>query len=183
MSITNKHKQLLTIATIAGLSLGGLTATSAVAAQGYGGGEANTSATVETVESVETNSTFQDEAPIIQIQVEESEGETQGENEDRRSRRGHRGGCNLEAAAEAIGIEEADLKAAIDDGATIAEVAEQNGVSADDVVDAMVDAKEERIAEKVAEGRITQEEADEKLADVEARTSDRVNGVEDGDEV
>ncbi len=47
------------------------------------------------------------------------------------------------------------------------------------VIDAMVDAKTERIAEKVESGRITQEQADEKLAELEDKISDRVNGVDD----
>ena len=46
------------------------------------------------------------------------------------------------------------------------------------MIDALVDAKADRLAEKVADGSITQAEADEKLADAEDRITDRVNGVE-----
>ncbi|MGI9614809.1 MAG: hypothetical protein ACR2QO_18005, partial [Acidimicrobiales bacterium] len=92
--------------------------------------------------------------------------------------RGHRGGCGLEAAALAIGVDESDLRAALDSGDSIADIAESNGVDVDSVIEAMVDAKASRIDEKVAEGRITQEEADEKLADLEARVTERVNGEE-----
>lgn len=162
-------KRMLTVVTLAGLSLGGLTATSAVAAQGYGGSQAGEAA-VETVEVAPSG-----------IELVQTEGETEAEStEERSGRSGHKGGCNLEAAAEAIGIEEAELKEAIDGGDTIADVAEANGVSVDVVIDAMVDAKAERIAEKVESGRITQEQADEKLAELETKTTNRVNGV-DGD--
>ena len=46
----------------------------------------------------------------------------------------------------------------------------------------MVDAKAERIGEKVADGRITQEDADDKLAELEARITDRVNGAQEAPE-
>ena len=68
------------------------------------------------------------------------------------------------------------------DGQSIAQVAEANGVAVDTVIDAMVDAKAERLAEKVESGRITQAEADEKLADIEDRITDRVNGVDSDDQ-
>lgn len=120
----------------------------------------------------------------VQVQTDEDaedeteEGTEEGSERNRRHR-GHRGGCSLEAAATAIGIDEADLRAAIDEGQTIADVAEANGVAVDTVITAMVDAKAERLAEKVESGRITQDEADEKLANAQDRISDRVNGVDD----
>ena len=87
---------------------------------------------------------------------------------------GLRGG--FEAAAEAIGIEPSALRDALQDGQTIAEVAEANGVDPADVIAAMVADAQERIAAAVTEGRITQEEADERLADLEQRMTDIVNG-------
>ena len=173
-----KNKKVLTLAMIGGLTLGGLSVATVASAQGYGGdaGEAQTDENVET-QDADTN----DAGALVQVQDEADtdEADTDGETE---GRRGNRGGCNLETAAEAIGIEEADLRAALEDGDTIADVAEANGVSADDVIDALVDAKADRIAEKVEEGSITQEEADEKLANYESKISDRVNGVDDTDD-
>ncbi|NNE96622.1 MAG: hypothetical protein HKN24_11395 [Acidimicrobiales bacterium] len=168
-----KNQKILTVATLAGLTIGGLSV-SAAAAQSYG--DDSSAPTVETVDpTVET-----DLGDIVLVQEAEDPGtpesDSDGEHEDRR---GHRGGCDLEEAAIAIGIDEADLRAAIASGDTIADVAAANGVDVDVVIDAMVDAKAERISEKVTDGRITEAEADEKLAELEARITDRVNGVED----
>lgn len=172
-----QNKKLLTVAMIAGLTFGGLSVATVASAQGYGGDAEDTS-----TEEVETDST----GSIVQVQDEADETD-EAETDDaedgtRDGRRGRRGGCNLDTAAEAIGIEEADLEAALESGDSIADVAEANGVAAADVIDAMVDAKADRLAEKVESGRLTQEEADEKLADAEAKITDRVNGVEDTDE-
>ncbi len=179
-----KNKKVLTLAALAGLTLGGLSVAGAASAQGYGEQDAETTVDesgivlAQDVDESETDGTDTDDA---ETDGTDNDGaETDGENE---GRKGHRGGCNLDTAAEAIGIDEADLKAAIESGDTIADVAEANGVDADTVIDAMVDAKSERIAEKVEAGRITQDEADEKLADVETRIANRVNGVEDASEV
>ena len=45
----------------------------------------------------------------------------------------------------------------------------------DTLVDALVQAQQDRIAQAVEDGRLTQEEADERLADLEARVTERVN--------
>jgi hypothetical protein len=175
-----KHQKLLTIATVAGLSIGGLG--SVAVAQGFGDAPVQAVAAESNDVDVETPNQRQRTAPVAAFQDLDTEADTEANTEadgEREGRSGHRGGCNLEAAATAIGIEEADLKAALESGDSIADVAEANGVDASVVIDAMVDAKTERIAEKVEEGRITQEQADEKLAEVETNIADRVNGVED----
>lgn len=103
-----------------------------------------------------------------------------GERSERNGRRGRGEGCgkSLDAAAEAIGIEADELKAALEEGQSIAEVAEANGVDADVVVDALVANAEARIDEKVAEGRLTDDEAAEKLAEKTERIEARVDGEE-----
>ena len=53
----------------------------------------------------------------------------------------------VEAAAEAIGISEDDLRTQLRDGQTLAEIAEANGVDRQAVVDALVAAGEEQLAE------------------------------------
>ncbi len=173
-----KNKKVLTLAMIAGLTVGGLSVASVASAQSYGGDQ-DASASDTTDSNVEADTT--DPGSIVLVQ-DEADGETpdaEATPGERNGRRGHRGGCNLDDAAEAIGIDEADLRAAVESGDTIADVAEANGVDVDTVIDSMVEAKAEHIAEKVDEGRITQEEADEKLADLEAKITDRVNGVEE----
>jgi hypothetical protein len=92
---------------------------------------------------------------------------------------GHRGfgrGPGLDAAAEAIGIEASALRDALVSGQTIAEVAEANGVAVADVVAAMVADAQEHLAQAVADGHLTQEEADERAADLEERITALVNG-------
>ena len=74
----------------------------------------------------------------------------------------------LDAAATAIGIDEDELRAALRDGQTIAEVAEANGVDVQVVIDAMVAAAQERIDEAIAD-------ADGRSADVTERITELVN--------
>ena len=83
----------------------------------------------------------------------------------------------LDEAATAIGIEPAELRDALRDGQTIAEVAEANDVETQTVIDAMVAAAEARIDEAVADGRLTAEAATERLTDVTERIT---TFVEDG---
>ncbi|MGY1694080.1 hypothetical protein ACI780_04130 [Geodermatophilus sp. SYSU D00814] len=92
---------------------------------------------------------------------------------------GHAGrGPDLATAAEALGTSEDDLRTALEaDGATLAQVAEDRGVALDTLVQALVVAEQERIAQAVTDGRLTQEEADERLADLEQRVSDRVEST------
>lgn len=176
--------RLLSLLAVVALALGSFALVAS--AQSYGEEpESSTSS-----ESTDTDAQADDAAAIVEVQSTEDgadeiqEGSDADETEeaergDNGRRRGHRGGCNLEAAAIAIGVDETDLRAALDGGQTIAEVAEANGVDTDTVIDAMVDAKAERLAEKVESGRISQEEADEKLADIEDRITNQVNGVDD----
>jgi hypothetical protein len=88
---------------------------------------------------------------------------------------GHRGGRGLDAAAEAIGVTEDELRTALRDGQTLAEVAESKGVAPQAVIDAMVAELQAHLDEEVAEGDHTQAEADEKLAEATERITDMVN--------
>ncbi len=88
---------------------------------------------------------------------------------------GHRG-FGLDAAATALGISEEDLRTALADDKSIAEVAKEKGVDVQKVIDAMVADTKTRLAEEVKAGRITQAQADERLKDLESRITDLVNG-------
>lgn len=106
--------------------------------------------------------------------------------EDARPDRGFEGGIGhrgfafglggISTVAESLGIGEDELRAALADGQTIADVAEEQGVDVQDVVDDIVAAQRERLDEAVAEGHLTQEEADEFLAGAEERVTAFVNG-------
>lgn len=160
------RKPLLVSLVVSGLALGA----GGVASAQYGDGS------TPTPEPTTQTETLQSDTGIVQVQDVEEEGNTETDGETERH---HRGGCgkNLDAVAEAIGISADELQAELDNGSTIAEVAEANGVDVDDVIDAMLASAEERIDAKVAEGRITEEEAAEKLERKTDKITNRVNGV------
>lgn len=90
---------------------------------------------------------------------------------------GHTGrGMHLETLADVIGVEAETIKSALADGQTIAEIAADNGVDRQTVVDALTAQAQEFLANAVADGRITQEEADEKLAEAATRIESMVDG-------
>ena len=90
---------------------------------------------------------------------------------------GERGGWpGLSAAATALGMTEDELRSALEAGdTTLAEVAEEQGVAVDTLIDALVQASKDRLDQAVEDGRLTQEEADERLADLEQRITELVN--------
>jgi hypothetical protein len=99
-----------------------------------------------------------------------------------RGRRGHWGGPglvagrhSLDTAAEAIGISEDDLRAALEDGQTLAEIAEAHGVDAQAVIDALVGEATDRLDEAVADGRLDETEAEERRAEITERITEMVN--------
>ena len=91
---------------------------------------------------------------------------------------GHHGGWfGLDTAAEALGMTEDELRTALEaDGATLAKVAGEKGVAVDSLVDALVKAKQERIAQAVESG-MPQDVADERLADLEQQVTEWVNST------
>jgi polyhydroxyalkanoate synthesis regulator phasin len=95
---------------------------------------------------------------------------------------GHHGGWHgLETAAEALGITEDELRTALEaDGASLAKVAQDRGVDVQTVVDALAADVRDRVAEAVQEGHLTQEQADQRLADLEQEVTDWVNSTSNG---
>ena len=90
---------------------------------------------------------------------------------------GHGGWHGLDAAAEALGMTEDELRTALEaEGATLAKVAEEKGVAVDTLVDALVTAQREGIAKAVESG-MPQDVADKRLADVEQRVTEWVNST------
>jgi transposase-like protein len=79
-------------------------------------------------------------------------------------------------AADAIGIRPAALLAELRDGSTIADVARAHDVAVSVVVDAVASALQERLDAAVDAGWITQEEADERAADLDEQATSIVNG-------
>lgn len=95
----------------------------------------------------------------------------------------HRMGGHLEAvsdtsvAAKAIGITEADLITALNNGQTMAAVAKAHNVDPQAVIDALVADGKAELAAAVKAGTITQAQADAEQAEVVARVTAQVNGT------
>jgi hypothetical protein len=87
--------------------------------------------------------------------------------------RGH--GAGFDAAAQALGISEEELREQLRDGKTIAQVAQERNVDVQRVIDAMVADVNARIDEKVQEGDLTADEANEKKAELRERITELVN--------
>lgn len=83
----------------------------------------------------------------------------------------------LEAAAKALGMSEEDLKAALKSGKSLAEVAREKGVDPKVVIDALVAEAKAKMGEAVKAGRLTQEQADQRMANLEARITEMVNNA------
>lgn len=78
-------------------------------------------------------------------------------------------GRALAPALEELGITAEELRAAAEAGTTLGALAEADDVSRDELVTALVDAAQARLDEAVADGRLTQAEADERVAGLEER--------------
>ncbi|WP_432492324.1 hypothetical protein [Kineococcus auxinigenes] len=91
---------------------------------------------------------------------------------------------DLDAAAEALSLSTDELRTALQaDGATLASVAADQGVEEQVLVDALVAAGEDRVQQGVTDGRLTQEQADERIAELPERvaaTIDREFGAGPG---
>ena len=85
------------------------------------------------------------------------------------------GGPKSEVLAQALGMSEADLHTALESGKTIAQVAADQGVDVQVVIDALTAGMTNHINEEVASGELTQEQADAKLADLTSHIADMVN--------
>ncbi|HVL93512.1 MAG TPA: hypothetical protein VM264_09225 [Acidimicrobiales bacterium] len=91
---------------------------------------------------------------------------------------GHRAAhvaAHLDVAAEAIGVTPVELRTALRDGRSIAQVAQSKDVDVQKVVDALVADARSRLAAKVTAGELTQAEADEKAARLTERVTALVN--------
>jgi polyhydroxyalkanoate synthesis regulator phasin len=88
-------------------------------------------------------------------------------------------GVDLSVAADTLGMSEDDLETALEaDGASLASVAEDHGVAVDDLVAALVQSVRDHIDEAVQDGDLTQEQADQRIADVQDWITERVNSTD-----
>jgi hypothetical protein len=112
-----------------------------------------------------------DDGTITQEQAAAVETALGDARQERGTGRGLGHHLGLSAVAEALGVSEDELRTALQDGRTIAEVAADEGVEVQAVVDAVVAAQREHLDEKLADGDLTQEQADELLAGADERVT------------
>jgi len=82
----------------------------------------------------------------------------------------------LDDAATYLGLNEDELRAELEDGKTLAEVAKGHDKSVDGLVDALVEATNARLDQAVEEGHLSQEHADELKTETKERVEAFVNG-------
>jgi hypothetical protein len=90
------------------------------------------------------------------------------------------GGRLLDIVADLTGLTTEEVAEQRAGGASISDIAASEGVEADAVVDAALDARKTALEELVADGTITQEQADEMLERMSTRLSDRITSTETG---
>ena len=91
-------------------------------------------------------------------------------------RMGHGFGGGLEDVAALLGVSVDDLGSALMDGSSLADVAADNNVDVQAVIDLLVANAQERLDAAVADGHLTADEAAERAAEIETRVTDMVNG-------
>jgi transcriptional regulator with XRE-family HTH domain len=117
---------------------------------------------------------------VAEKQAEAQERITSLVNEGRPERPGREGRQerrqeSAQEMADLIGVEVEALTDWLRNGGTLAEIAEQNDVAPEAVVELIVENMTERIDQAVENGRIAAEDVDEALAEVEERATTRVN--------
>lgn len=81
----------------------------------------------------------------------------------------------IRQAAEQTGLEPREIIQQIRDGKSLADVLTENGVDVSAFVDGVVAQVEERLNHAVENGRLTQEQADERLVNFRTRLTERIN--------
>jgi hypothetical protein len=90
---------------------------------------------------------------------------------------GGMGSDDIAAAANALGMTEAQLTTALQGGETLAQVAAGQNVAVQTLIDAMVAAEKAELQAAVTAGTITQAQADQQIANLTQHETDEVNGV------
>jgi len=115
---------------------------------------------------------------LTQAQADSVAGALEAAKPERSGKGGGMGrrGAGLDAAAGAIGITADELRTALRDGQTIADVAGAAGVDVQTVIDSMFTAAETALDQAVTDGKLNQEQADTRKAAATERATAIVNG-------
>lgn len=117
-----------------------------------------------------------EEGVITEAQAE-AVAEALEEARPKRAMRGFRGiGSAIEEVADTLNLTVDELGDALRNGSSLADIAGVQGVPVATIVDQLVAEAQERLDAAVTDGRLTQDEADEKLADMETKITEMVNG-------
>jgi hypothetical protein len=113
-------------------------------------------------------------------QVQDGRGHGRFAFKGQRGKHGPRGHI-MGTVAEQLGLSGEELHAELQAGKSIADVAADQGVALEEIEKALLDKLSEHLAEKVANGDLTQEEADARLEEAKTRISEHLNQTFDGD--
>ena len=122
-----------------------------------------------------------DQADAVTTHLVENRPERGDHGGDRGDRRGPGGAWRSTAVLDLLGIDAETLRDELRSGSTLLEVAEANGVSAEELTTALVDEATERLDQAVENGRLTDEEAAERLASIEEKIAERITATRDAD--
>ena len=92
--------------------------------------------------------------------------------------RGHGfSGCGyaLSDVADFLGMEAADVRSALEDGQSLTQIAEANGKTRDELKNYLLDELTDKVNQAVENGRVTQERADEILANAPDRIDQQID--------
>ena len=90
---------------------------------------------------------------------------------------GDHGLHGLDAAASYLGLSESQLRSRLESGKTLAQVAKAQGKSVDGLVAALKADLKQHLDRAVADGRLTQAQEDQILANADQRLTQLVNGT------
>lgn len=122
-----------------------------------------------------------DQADSVATHLVENRPERAGHGHGHRGRGGFGRGVASEVVTDLLGIDAPTLRTELRDGATLAELAEANGVETAALIDALVAEAEERVNFAVEAGRVDADDAAERLAEIEERVTAKVNGENPSD--
>lgn len=171
-------KKSLAAAAIAATTLGGAAAGATLFTPVIAGAQDSADTGAEAPESSRVSDALQglvDDGTIDESQRDAVVAALQEARAERSGHRGH-GQRGTGVIAETLGLEPTELRAALQSGQSLADIAADQGISIDDLVDAIVDQVEERVDGALESGRIDEEKAAEILADAEARAEAIISG-------